>query len=214
MEIPQLDPHVDVRKARICLWKVVWKGYPNPNIFHRNAWFFSMFFFCCHPAGRALSFYLQVGGSELRSSKFGGGFFALDLSMFFEEDGWDTLRFLNIFACWWLSGDASFLDQLEIDLNHVDVEIGAGKTCVTLDLVNVGILTLDLFGSTLELRNHRPWSSREFWRIKLPRFLTETRSRFDVPGGGTHSMWGAKLCLFPHGSFLRYCWWFKDPSDH
>lgn len=40
-----------------------------------------------------------------------------------------------------------------------------------------------------------------------------TRSRFDVPGGGTHSMWGAKLCLFPHGSFLRYCWWFKDLSD-
>ena len=42
--------------------------------------------------------------------------------------------------------DASFLDQLEIDdlnIQNVDVEIGAGKSCVTLDLVNVGILTLD-----------------------------------------------------------------------
>lgn len=40
------------------------------------------------------------------------------------------------------SGSHLFPDQLEIDdlnIQNVDVEIGAGKSCVTLDLVNVGI---------------------------------------------------------------------------
>ena len=88
MEIPQLDPHVDVRKARICLWKVVWKGYPNPNIFHRNAWFFFHVFFLLPPGWQG-SLFLPAGWG-VGTSKF-------------EVRGWILrLGFVDVFWRRWL----------------------------------------------------------------------------------------------------------------